>query len=171
MSTHDLVLWRHADAGERAEQGEASDDLLRPLTPKGEKQAARMAAWLKRQLPESTRVICSPAARTEQTAMALPRPYKLRKELEPDATAQDLIDVAQWGQARSLTLLVGHQPSLGALVASAMRPLWTPSQAISEEPGLPPVSIRKGALWWLRLRVREDVSQVVVVCVQTPELL
>ncbi|HCL86559.1 MAG TPA: histidine phosphatase family protein, partial [Comamonadaceae bacterium] len=43
----DLILWRHAEAIE-ARDGE--DDLQRALTPRGEKQAARMAAWLDRQL-------------------------------------------------------------------------------------------------------------------------
>ena len=38
----DLILWRHAEAHE-GQEGE--DDLLRRLTPRGEKQAARMAAW------------------------------------------------------------------------------------------------------------------------------
>jgi phosphohistidine phosphatase len=167
MSSHDLVLWRHADAGE---SGDGDEDLLRPLTAKGEKQAARMATWLRRQLPESTRVICSPATRAEQTAMALQRPYKLRKDLDPSAHAQDLLGVAQWGQVRSLTLIVGHQPALGTLIANALVPNWSPGATLSEGL-LAPVSVRKGALWWLRLRQREGQSQVVVVCVQTPELL
>ena len=54
----DLVLWRHAEAKEW-EPG--CDDLARPLVSKGHKQAARMAAWLDRQLPASARVYCSPA--------------------------------------------------------------------------------------------------------------
>ena len=37
----DLILWRHADAGEPLADAEA--DLLRKLSPKGEKQAARIA--------------------------------------------------------------------------------------------------------------------------------
>ena len=64
----DLILWRHAEA---EEGGVGMDDLQRALTPRGEKQAVRMAAWLVRQLPEGLRVLCSPARRTEQTAQAL----------------------------------------------------------------------------------------------------
>ncbi len=70
----DLVLWRHAEAQELVEGG---DDLARILTSRGEKQAARMASWLDRQLPESTRILVSPARRTEQTAIALGRKYKI----------------------------------------------------------------------------------------------
>jgi phosphohistidine phosphatase len=48
----DLILWRHAEAHEAA-PGE--DDMSRSLTPRGERQAIRMAQWLERQLPEGTR--------------------------------------------------------------------------------------------------------------------
>ena len=39
----ELILWRHAEAHD-AKEGQ--DDLERALTPRGEKQAARMSAWL-----------------------------------------------------------------------------------------------------------------------------
>ena len=79
----DLVLWRHAQAQEW-EPG--CDDLARTLTPRGDKQAARMAGWLDRQLPGNTRILVSPARRTEQTAQALGRKFKLSGELAPGAT-------------------------------------------------------------------------------------
>ena len=48
----DLILWRHAEAEDWAEgDPQESRDLARSLTPRGEKQAARMANWLDRQLP------------------------------------------------------------------------------------------------------------------------
>ena len=79
----DLILWRHAEA-ENLQEG--MDDLSRALTPKGERQAARMATWLDAHLPEGARVLVSPARRTEQTAKALGRKYKLREELVPTTT-------------------------------------------------------------------------------------
>ena len=39
----DLILWRHAEA---QDPEDGMDDLARALTRRGEKQAARMAAWL-----------------------------------------------------------------------------------------------------------------------------
>jgi phosphohistidine phosphatase len=71
----DLILWRHAEAHEHPDlltgvPGDARD-LARRLTPRGEKQATRMAAWLDRQLPDGARVFSSPASRCEQTALAL----------------------------------------------------------------------------------------------------
>ena len=44
-SKMDLILWRHAEAFELPDGG---DDLDRALTPKGERQAARVADWLSR---------------------------------------------------------------------------------------------------------------------------
>jgi phosphohistidine phosphatase len=129
------------------------------LTPRGEKQAARMAAWLDRQLPEGVRVLCSPARRTEQTAQALGRKYKLRSELAPEGHVDDLLAVVGWPQTRAPILVVGHQPTLG--------------QTLSRLLGLqnPECPVRKGAVWWVRSREREGVLQTVVVTVQTPELL
>ena len=48
-------------------------DLARSLTPRGHKQAERMAAWLNQRLPETTQVLVSLAQRTQQTALALGR--------------------------------------------------------------------------------------------------
>ncbi|MBE0589860.1 MAG: histidine phosphatase family protein, partial [Hydrogenophaga sp.] len=63
----DLILWRHAEAYDHPDpvNGQQSDplDLARRLTPRGDKQAARMAAWLDRQLPDGARIFASPAAR------------------------------------------------------------------------------------------------------------
>ena len=152
----DLILWRHAEA---EELGEGMDDLTRALTPRGEKQAAKVAAWLDRQLPEGLRVIASPARRTEQTAAALGRKFKMRAELLPGGTAQDLLDLAQWPNARGSILIVGHQPMLGQVIAQLLG-----MQA-------PECAVRKGAVWWLRQRQRLEQSQTVLMTVQSPEYL
>ncbi|MFT4191049.1 MAG: histidine phosphatase family protein [Comamonas sp.] len=152
----DLILWRHAEAQEAAEDIE---DEQRILTPRGEKQASRMAAWLDRQLPEGVRILCSPAVRTEQTAKALGRKFKRRAELLPDGQVQDLLDLAQWPASRAPVLVVGHQPMLGQAVARVMG--WPVADC----------SIRKGAVWWLRHREREGHGQTVLLTVQSPDFL
>jgi phosphohistidine phosphatase len=152
----DLILWRHAEA-EDVEDG--SEDLARALTPRGEKQAARMAAWLDRQLPEGLRVLASPSRRTEQTARALGRKFKMRAELLPGGSPQDLLELARWPRAKGAVLVVGHQPMLGQTIAQLM------GLQASE------CAVRKGAVWWLRQRQRLDQSQTVLVTVQSPELL
>jgi phosphohistidine phosphatase len=152
----DLILWRHAEA-EEAQEG--CDDMARALTARGEKQAARMAAWLDRQLPEGLRVLASPARRTEQTAIALGRKFKMRAELLPGGVPGDLLELAQWPRAKGAVLIVGHQPVLGQTIAQLL--------------GLqaPECAVRKGAVWWLRQRQRLDECQTVLLAVQSPDLL
>jgi phosphohistidine phosphatase len=152
----DLVLWRHAQAQDWRAGG---DDLARTLTTKGEKQAARMAKWLDRQLPDTARILCSPARRTEQTVAALGRKYKLDPDLGPDATAAQLLQRVQWPDASSTVLVVGHQPTLGQVAAQLL--------------GLPEAecSIGKGAVWWLRHKPGEAGATTVIVTVQTPQML
>ena len=159
----DLILWRHAEAHEHPDpdHGEPGDeaDMVRALTSRGEKQATRMAAWLDRQLPEGTRIFASPALRAEQTAQALGRRFRVRDDLAPRSSAQSLLDLVQWPSGKSPVVVIGHQPTLGQVVA---RLLDLPEGECA---------IKKGAVWWLRLRERHGVAQTVVVTVQTPELL
>ncbi len=156
----DLILWRHAEA-EVAQEGE--DDLSRVLTKKGERQAARMAAWLDRHLPEGTRVLVSPSVRTQQTVAALGRKFKLRDELVPETSVDDVLGLLKWQEAtgpqiKGSVLLVGHQPYLGQLVAKLLG---------MQEHHCP---VRKGGVWWLRTRVRDGQPQTVLLTVACPEL-
>lgn len=152
----ELILWRHAEAHD-AKEGQ--DDLERALTPRGEKQAARMSAWLERQLPQGLRVVSSPARRTEQTAQALGRKYKLRAELLPDGTPTELLELVQWDKGNGAVLVVGHQPLLGQTAAHLL--------GLGQEA----CSIRKGAVWWLRRRQRLEHNQTVLMAVMCPEFL
>lgn len=152
----DLVLWRHAEAQEWAQ---GCDDMARPLTSRGDKQAIRMAAWLDRQLPSNTRIFVSPARRAEQTANALARKFKIKSELSPGCSVAELLDLVQWPDAKGTVLVIGHQPTLGQTIAQLIG--LTAAEC----------SVKKGAVWWLRNRQREDLSQTVVVTVQTPEIL
>lgn len=159
----DLILWRHAEAHDHPDtllgrQGD-SLDLARRLTHRGEKQAARMATWLDRQLPAAARVLTSPAQRAEQTALALGRKYKVREELAPQGEPHALLESVQWPFGKSPVVVVGHQPTLGRVVAHLL------GLAEADCP------VRKGAIWWLRYRERDGIAQTVLVTVQTPELL
>lgn len=156
----DLLLWRHAEAEELADIDRAgASDLERALTPRGEKQAARVAAWLDRQLPEGTRILVSPARRCEQTALALGRKFRLRPELAPGATAAQVLELVQWPQGRMPALVIGHQPTMGQVIAQLLG---------LQESDCP---VRKGAVWWLRTRERDGQMRAVVVAVQSPDVL
>ncbi len=147
----DIILWRHA----QAEDG--LPDLDRPLTPLGRKQAARMAAWLDRSLPNVCRILCSPAVRARQTADALGRKYKIVPEIDPGATAPQVLDAAGWPDGRGPVLLVGHQPWLGqvaALLLTGQVQDWT---------------VKKANAWWIAQRDREEGNAVYLKAVLAPE--
>ena len=156
----DLILWRHAEAEDWLLDDDTPElDLNRSLTPRGEKQAARMAAWLDRQLPEGARILVSPARRCEQTVLALGRKYKVRAEIAPDATPAQLLELVQWPNNKYPVLVIGHQPTLGQTIAQLL--------ALKENE----CAVKKGAVWWLRNRERDGNSQTVIVTVQSPEVM
>jgi phosphohistidine phosphatase len=149
----DLILWRHAEA----EPGEP--DLGRRLTSKGLKQAERMAQWLDSHLPDTCRVLVSPADRAQQTAVALQRKFKTVPELAPGASVAAVLAAANWPDSREPVLIVGHQPTLGAVASfllSGEEAYW---------------SVRKGAVWWVSNRAKEGVAAVVLKVVVAPDFI
>ena len=148
----DLIVWRHAEAEEGA------PDLERKLTAKGRKQAERVAAWLLQRLPARFAVIASPAARAQQTAEALGVPVKTDKALAPGAAAAGIVQACGWPDYKGAAVIVGHQPDLGRVLA----------ELLGARGGF---SIKKGGLWWISNRVRDEKDQVVVRATVSPDLL
>ena len=145
----DLLLWRHAQAEDGA------PDAARALTDKGRRQAQVMAAWLKRCVPGPVRVLCSPAVRTRETALAYGADFETRDALAVGAGAAAILDAAGWPGGEGTVLVVGHQPALGAAIALALT-------------GRPaPWPVRTGALWWLR---SDGDEPPLVLAVMTPRL-
>jgi phosphohistidine phosphatase len=110
----DLILWRHAEA----EPGEPDEG--RVLTSKGHRQACKMSEWLDRNLPNTCRILVSPTRRTVQTAEALGRKFKVHPGLAPNASVDAVLAIANWPEAREPVLVVGHQPTLGRVVARVL---------------------------------------------------
>lgn len=152
----DLILWRHAEAAD-AHAGES--DMERVLTPRGQKQARRMADWLTGQLPEACRILVSPAVRTVQTAEALGRKFKIVPEIGPGADEEDVLEAANWPNAKEPVLIVGHQPTLGQVAAVLLS-----SQPLDWE-------VKKGNVWWLVQRDPEDVYSLYLKAVMGPDMV
>ncbi len=152
----DLILWRHAEA-EIIRPGQ--DDSQRALTPKGERQARRMAQWLNARLTDSTRIIASPAVRSQQTAQALERKFRTVASIAPEASVDDVLVAAGWPGSSVPVLVVGHQPALGM---AAARLLSGADQ---------PWAMKKAAVWWLRLREREGEAHIALHAAQSVDSL
>jgi phosphohistidine phosphatase len=149
----DLILWRHADAAN------TEPDQERRLTSKGRKQAAQMAKWLERHLPDSVKVMASPATRAQETAEALDRKFATVASLAPGCSPAHVLAAADWPDNRHTVLIVGHQPELGRVASMLL---------FGEEREL---TIRKGAAWWISTRLRGDETQPVLRCAVCPDLL
>lgn len=149
----ELILWRHAEA----EDGPV--DLARELTPKGRRQAAKMAAWLNTRLPEKCRVLASPALRARQTAQALNRKVETLPVLAPGAGVQAILHAAGWPDgADECVLIAGHQPDLGAAAAHLLGSRGS-------------LSIKKGGAWWFSVRDKAGGNEVALCAVIAPDLL
>ena len=148
-----LILWRHADA-EPALPGQS--DMSRTLTTKGVAQSVEMARWLNKHLPKHTLVMSSPAERTKQTARALDADTHLLDILGPEAHYKTILAYLTESLSESV-LLVGHQPWIGQILSELLE--------FSGEA----ISVKKGAVWWLRLS--NDGAVYKLHSVQTPQLI
>lgn len=149
----ELILWRHAEA----EIGEQDD--VRALTARGHKQAVKMAEWLDHNLPNSCKILVSPAMRTVQTAEALGRKFKIIDDLAPNSTIEKILAAAHWPDSREPVLIVGHQPTLGqvaSLLISGLAQDWT---------------IRKGNVLWIAKKEKDETAGNFIRAVMAPDLL
>lgn len=150
----DLILWRHAEA----EDGDP--DGGRKLTAKGRKQAAWISEWLLHRLPSKITVVAAPARPARETAEALTARVRVSESLAPGASVGAILEDVGWPSRNgSVVVVVGHQPDLGRVAArliSGTDANWT---------------VKKGGLWWLTNRVRNDEAQVVVRAVIAPDLV
>ena len=138
----ELILWRHADAEDAAP---GKPDAERKLTAKGEKQARRMADWLRKHLPEDARVIVSPAKRAQQTARAFIRHFETSREIGTSVGPQAVLAAVDWPNWNGTVVVVGHQPTLGQAAALALT-------GKAADWGM-----RKGSVWWIESRGDGDV--------------
>jgi phosphohistidine phosphatase len=145
----DLILWRHAEAEDSA------PDISRKLTEKGRKQAAKMAGFLRKHLPEDTRILVSPAVRTQQTVAPLTDRFSTASEIAPGASVHAVLQAVGWPDEKGSVLVVGHQPTLGAVAAHLLN--------------CEPLRIKKCGLWWLSRD--EETSEISVRVSITPEFL
>lgn len=157
----ELILWRHADAGDPSEDPDA--DLQRRLTARGRKQSLRVAKWLAARLPERYLLISSPAPRALETAHALGPEPRVDPRLAPGASGAEILSALNWpegldGRVRHC-VVVGHQPSLGEAAALAMTGRSTPW------------TIKKSAILWVASRAEGEARPPFIRAAIGPDLV
>jgi phosphohistidine phosphatase len=147
----ELILWRHAEA----EDG--TPDRARALTRKGEKQAERMAKWLSPRLEGEWRILVSPAKRTLQTVEPLGREFEVNEAVGTDSSEELLLHEAGWPDAEGNVMVVGHNPTFGAVAARLIGARHD-------------VVFKKGAVWWFSTRNRLGQGEVLLRAAMSPDL-
>jgi len=121
----DLLIVRHAIAFERNPR-RWRDDGERPLSPEGMIRARKAAAGLKHIAERPQRVLSSPLMRARQTAAILAESAGWPKAeecaaLAPDESPEEVLSVLATHKEKVIAV-VGHQPSLGRLLAACLAP-------------------------------------------------
>ena len=86
---------------------------------------------------------------------------------EGHLSVEGLLAAARWPESREPVLVVGHQPTLGLAAAYLM----TGARLGAGADTLRPWTVKKGSVWWLRHRPREERGEVVLVAVRTAEMM
>jgi phosphohistidine phosphatase len=162
MASVDIIFWRHAHA--KLIQDD-QDDLERPLSAKGEKQAKQMATWLNQRLDKRVVVLASPALRTVQTANALGLEYEIEQEIRLGAEMETILgvisrhlDADENDQQPRQIVLVGHQPWIGQTIG----------RMLGMRAG---VEVKKGAAWWLHSDSDASSPQFRLLASMCPQML
>jgi phosphohistidine phosphatase len=152
-----LIIWRHAEAEMQSETGHDSD---RMLTKRGYKDAAKIAKWLHKHLPDHFELFCSPALRCLQTAQALQDrsqvEIKVSDFLSVDSNVARIVKEISNNNESKTILIVGHQPNLGLLISKLL--------VLDESACL----VKKGAVWWLKQRKVGHSSHYYIHAVMQP---
>jgi phosphohistidine phosphatase len=111
-----LVLLRHGDSIVAG-----YDDVRRPLSPLGERQAAAAAKFLLSFGPPVESILSSPFERTQKTAEIIAglvgiRSVAATEYLVPGTAERQLIDQLN-GMDKAGVLLVGHEPQLRSFLS------------------------------------------------------
>lgn len=147
----DLILWRHAEAEDGA------PDAARQLTAKGEKQAQKIAKWLKERIEKPVRILVSPTVRTQQTAQALNLKFETETEVGVNSSPRKILQATGWPHTEGTVIVVGHQPTLGQLAAFFLS---------GEEADW---DIKKGAVWWFEAQGKGDAAEASLRAVIAPK--
>lgn len=112
-----LYLLRHAKSGW---DNPKLADFDRPLAPRGEREAAEMAALIAARAYRPARILCSSAQRTRETLGAVLKALPEESSIETtrrlyEADAERLLGVLWEQRSMSSVMMIGHNPGLHQL--------------------------------------------------------
>lgn len=117
-----LLFIRHAEAVERDEWD--GDDLSRPLTKRGIKQAKQAGRELLRLAATPDLILASEAVRAQRTAEILADVLNVKRRLatasvlNPGCNPAAARSLARKHMAQETVAFVGHEPDFSAIIAS-----------------------------------------------------
>jgi phosphohistidine phosphatase len=144
-------------------------DGTRPLTDEGKAQAVDMAEWLRALIGRTDIVICSPMARSLQTAAVMAGTLGSHvadtKMLEPNQQPEDAWkEIERLAQQSKDVLIVGHDPSINTLLC------WLQGNDLGDANGTACVRFGWGAIAYVRV-VTEDPPSGILQWLVTPALV
>jgi phosphohistidine phosphatase len=162
----ELLIVRHAIAMDREEalRGRISD-AERPLTKKGKKRMAQIAAGIARECQTPVRICSSPLLRARQTAELLAAhcpglKVDIEELLSPGTPLEQLVAHLHRTIDEGCHILVGHEPALSALISLLLFG--------KESPG---IQMKKGGAALLDFPRDIDSGQGTLLWLQTPRQL
>lgn len=154
-----VILVRHGIAVEREEW--KGSDGGRPLTDRGAKRVAQVAAGLKRLEVQPTHVFSSPLVRAVETArilytvLAVPNLVSEVDELLPDVAPSQCLNLLTDLPKDACVVYIGHEPHLGMLAGLLLTGRRVPAfrfkkagACLIELPS-PPKAGRGLLHWWM----------------------
>ncbi|NMC00034.1 MAG: histidine phosphatase family protein [Thermoanaerobaculaceae bacterium] len=126
----ELILVRHAEAEDGV------NDFSRKLTPKGRKEAEKIAKFIKKKIKDF-KVYSSPLVRAKETASFFLKEIEILDELEPDSTPESFLrEISKFGEDETL-ICVGHQPLIGAIAGKILGLNYS-------------LKTKKAGIWWFK---------------------
>ena len=155
----ECVLVRHGIAVERDEW--EGSEAERPLTERGAKRVAQVAAGLSRLDVQPTHVLSSPLIRAVETAKIVHRSLRVHAAVQivdallPDAPPNRLLSILHDLPPESCVICIGHEPQLGMAASVFLSGRATPSFPLKKagacliELSVPPKPGHGVLRWWL----------------------
>lgn len=120
-----LFIVRHAIAEERGKKIYPNDD--RPLTTSGIRKMQQNAEAIAQLVDSPVNIISSPLKRAYHTSEILASKLKTAsiisqsEALLPETTVENIIRLCIQHAANEITMIVGHEPSLGKFISAILR--------------------------------------------------